>query len=163
MKNLIFLPLTIFILLFGFSSSLSQGKSKMMNEKEVSSAATPDIKGAWEMVSFKAVENGTMLYELPGNLKGRNIKIWSDNYFNVVGQYNWDGGSSDNFVAGTYSLKGDNYSEKVIFHSRPEYKNSEVNMILKIKGDTLIHIWPVDTSGETDKNNFNIEKYVRLD
>jgi hypothetical protein len=51
-------------------------------------AATPDIKGAWEMVYFKAVENGTTLYELPGNLKGRNIKNWSDDYFNVVGQYN---------------------------------------------------------------------------
>ncbi len=126
-------------------------------------ATTPDIKGAWNLTYMKTVSNGSVAYSYPGNLVGTDMKIWSGNHFACIGRFTMNGELLNNYVGGTYTLNGNRYQENIEYHANETAVGAKPQMLLVLKGDTLIQTWPVDTGGKIDSKNYSVEKYVRLD
>ncbi|MBN2663666.1 MAG: hypothetical protein JXR68_08440 [Bacteroidales bacterium] len=114
-----------------------------------------EIKGTWKAISIETNRNGMKVIRNYENDNEGQLKTWSDNYFLFVG--------SGTFGGGTYELSGTHYSEKFQYHVAQGYPGSEIKMLLEMKGDTLIQTYPVDDNFIPNKNNCNIEKYVRVD
>lgn len=122
------------------------------------------IIGAWKLVELRVISDDIVQYSTPGNISGSQIKMWSDDYFTVVGKYRINGEQEqDNFVGGSYSLDGKRYIENIHYHTDKNYVGTNPKMIMELKGDTLIQTWPVDDDGIIDQNNYSVEKYVRSD
>ena len=142
-------------------------KAKKMADwaKGPAKAETPDLKGAWLMVKIKLVSDGEVQFEIPGNVTGSQVKVWSDEYFSATGKFHMSDTDSDmdNFAGGTYEFAGTHYQETIIYHVSDEIVGSQANMIMELKGDTLIQSWPVNESGEIDWDNYSQETYVKLD
>lgn len=137
---------------------------KMMNEKKNAVNTSPEIKGAWMLVELRMVSDSVLQYSIPGKVLGSHIKMWSDDYFTVVGNYQVKGKKErDNFVAGTYSLDGNRYMENIHYHSIKALIGANPKMIMELKGDTLIQTWPAGDNGKYNKKNYSMKKYVRLD
>lgn len=122
------------------------------------------IIGAWNLAEMKYVQNGSVTYTLPeGNVSGEQIKIWSNGHFSFVGKFKTGSEIINNYGGGTFSFDGKFYEENILFHSGEGAVGNKVKMLLEITDDTLIQQWPVDADGNIDKNNYSVEKYVRLD
>jgi len=70
---------------------------------------------------------------------------------------------SSSFGNGKYSLNGNHYTEKIKVHTSPAYEGKNLKLILEIRGDTLIQIFPVNNNWSYDKENCWTEKYVKVD
>ncbi len=142
-------------------------KAKKMAEwaKGPTNIETPDLKGAWLLVKIKMVSNGQVDFEIPGNVTGSQVKLWSDEYFSATGKFHIEDNDSDmdNFAGGSYEIAGNHYQEMIIYHASDEIVGSQANMIMELKGDSLIQTWPVTESGEIDWDNYSQETYVKLD
>ena len=66
-------------------------------------------------------------------------------------------------AGGSYEIAGNHYQEMIIYHASDEIVGSQANMIMELKGDSLIQTWPVTESGEIDWDNYSQETYVKLD
>jgi len=122
------------------------------------------IIGAWNLVEFRRTNNSSLVYSFPnGNVNGEQIKIWTNGHFSFVGEFVLNGKKTDNYGGGSYSLNGKNYDEHIESHVSKSSIGSTVKMLMEIKGDTLIQTYPVDADGNIDKNNYSVEKYIRLD
>jgi len=122
------------------------------------------LLGAWNMVAYKNVNNGSLAYSFPnGNVTGKQIKVWTNGHFTFSGEFEFDGEKTDNYGGGSYTMNG-NISEEYIeyFSSKPSI-GTTVKLMMEFKGDTLIQTYPVDADGNFDKNNYSVEKYVKLD
>lgn len=117
------------------------------------------IVGAWNIFEMSGMSNGSAFNMTADNTNGKQLKMWTNSHFSFVGK----SGSNYNYGGGTYSLDGNKYEEYIEYHVGPSYVGTTVKMLLKIKGDTLIQTYPVDAEGNIDKNNYSVEKYVRLD
>jgi 3-oxoadipate enol-lactonase len=121
---------------------------------------TPDITGAWNLVYMKSVSDGTVAYSYPGNITGTDMKIWSGNHFACVGRFTMNGEFINNYVGGTYTLNGNRYQENIEYHANETAVGANPQMLLVLKGDTLIQTWPVDAvglkSGYAEINNTRI-------
>lgn len=126
---------------------------------------TPDLRGAWLLVNIKSVTGGKVEFEIPGNVTGSQVKIWSDEYFTATGKFHFNDNDSDlnNFAGGSYKLKGDHYQETIIYHMSPALVGSQVNMTMELKGDSLIQTWPIAEDNKIDWENYRQETYVKLD
>jgi hypothetical protein len=65
----------------------------------------------------------------------------------------------------SYKLSGNRYEETVLYHDMiniPDLVGAEDMMLLKLSGDTLTQIHPVEDNGNLMKEGTTIEKYVRL-
>jgi len=60
-------------------------------------------------------------------------------------------------------LNGNIFEESIQYFSVPSVVGSHVRMLLEIKNDTLVQIYPVDENGQIDKSNYREQKRVRLD
>ncbi|PTN09005.1 lipopolysaccharide assembly protein LapB [Mangrovibacterium marinum] len=125
--------------------------------------ATPDLKGAWLLVKIKRVTAGDVEFEIPGNVTGSQVKIWSDEYFSATGKFEINGKELDNYSCGSYEFEGNHYQETIIYHVSPEIVGSQVNMIMELKGDTLTQTWPTTEKEDIDWDNYDQEIYVKLD
>lgn len=121
------------------------------------------LMGAWQFEHVKSIAGDTLYYEAPGNVDIEQIKMWSENHFVFVGQYDLDTSVMDNYGGGTYTLEGDRYEENIQFHTSASFVGNTVKMLIDIKNDTLIQTWPVDEKGEVDSSNYAVETYSRLD
>jgi len=139
----IFLIVLIFVL-FGFKTE----KSK--------------LNGTWKIVSEEIISNGKSTFNVK-NDKNNGLKTWSDKYFMFVSSTVIGSQISNTFGGGTYELSGNKYIEHCDYHVAPNYRGIELKLYLEIKGDTVIQIFPCDDSFYYDKNNCNIQKYVRVD
>jgi predicted metal-dependent RNase len=101
-------------------------------------------------------------WTFPGNYKGSQVKMWSDNYWMFVGQYTQDTVKNDNFGGGSYSLEGVVYKETIVYHVSPDYVGKTLRMRIVVQNDTLVQVWPADEKGEINKSNYRSEKYVRV-
>lgn len=120
------------------------------------------IEGSWQLIYGKYISEDTVTYELPGNLFGDQIKMWSENHYIFTGQFKLDTVTMDNYGWGTYSLEMGRYDENMQFRNGNSMEQT-IKMQLEINNDTLIQTWPLDENGELDPANVNVEKYVRLD
>jgi hypothetical protein len=141
MKNTIFL----FLLLLSLCNCV---------EKE----ASKNIEGTWKMVYAETIENDTIKLKDLSNTTF--IKIINRSHFAFFNQENT---STANFYggAGTYTLKGNNYTETLNFTAVEAIKKHQFSFKIEIKGDTLIQsgIEKVEAAG---LNRYIVEKYIKI-
>lgn len=124
------------------------------------------LNGTWKLISQELVRNGQSRISILDLANGEQLKTWSDKYFMFVGNSYSANGTVNNFGGGTYELSGHVYTEEVLYHNVPSFRGRKVQQYLEIKGDTLYQVYlfsPLDENGNYDKDNCNIEKYVRAD
>jgi ketosteroid isomerase-like protein len=122
-----------------------------------------DLIGAWNMVEVSGVDNGNDFEMLLGGSEMEQIKSWTNSHFFFIGKYPSDNGTVDSYGGGTYVLDGNLYEEHVKYNFSKSYEGTTVKMLIEVEGDTLFQTYPVDDEGLTDKENYTIEKYVRLE
>lgn len=119
------------------------------------------LNGTWKIQGFTIINNGNKTdFDLS---KGSQIKMWSDKHFIFVGIYNEGNQAQNNFGGGTYTLDGNHYTERIDYFTVPANIGNSVRILLEFKNDTLIQIYPADADWKVDKNNYQIEKYVKID
>jgi|GEM_PF-294816 len=135
-------------------------------DKHIWNSSIPElpVKGAWKLMEYKNITDGSVAYSFPGSFEMGQIKIWTDNHFCFSGTYTINNETTDNYGGGTFTLDGGNiYSENIEFHTSKPMIGTSVKMLIEVKGNTLTQTYPVDDSGNFDENNYSVEKYVRLD
>jgi len=141
--NLLFVPVMIAGMILGCTQT-----------EEVKSP----IEGAWKMIygNWISVE-GTY----PADIGGGQIKMFTEKYYSHVGQFKMDT-IYDNHGCGTYTLNGSKFEEKIIYRYNGSDQGTIKKLLLDVSNDTLTLRWPVNDSWELAEN-YNIEKYIRLD
>ena len=123
----------------------------------------PKLNGTWRLVTQEYVRNGDRKMVIQDQQNGEQLKTWSDKYFMFVGKYVNGMQLQQSFGGGTYNLSGNVYSEDIQYHSTASLRGRTMTLYLELKGDTLLQIFPTDANGYYDKDNCNIEKYIRAD
>jgi len=124
---------------------------------------TPNpIEGQWNLIYSKSVANDSVDGEFPATYQGSDMKWWSKDHFIFVGKYTQDTVTMDSYGGGTYTLNGTDYSETVQYHSTPEVVGMTYKMLVTVKNDTLVQIWPVMEDGKIDNSNYQLERYTRM-
>jgi hypothetical protein len=116
------------------------------------------VEGTWNLVYGKWTP---MEETYPADIGGGQMKMFSKGYFTHVGQFKMDT-IVDNHGCGSYILDGNKFEEKIIYRYGGTDQGKFKKLLLDISNDTLILRWPVDDNWELAEE-FNIEKYVRLD
>ena len=78
--------------------------------------------------------------------------MWSGNYFIFVGKYEVDTIELQVWRRGL-TLDGNIYEETIMYHFDPAYEGTKNKIWLEIKNDTLLHIFPVDNSGNQTRQD----------
>ena len=121
------------------------------------------IEGAWHMIYAKQIVKDSVVSEFPGTYERSDMKMWTKNNWSFVAQMTQDTITADAYGGGTYTLDGNIYLENIVFHSDKDLIGQKLRMLMTVKNDTLIQIWPVDEEGTINKNNCTVERYIRLD
>lgn len=119
-------------------------------------------EGTWKMVQMQMIEGSKVTNYFSDRYNVSQIKTWSGNHFMFVGRYQVDTTTSYRFGVGTFTLKGNLYTEDILYHFDKSYEGRKNMIWLEIKNDTLLHVFPVNDAGEPNKNRHWVEKYVRL-
>jgi hypothetical protein len=127
------------------------------NKKESSS-----IIGAWRPVSWEKYSSDSIVWSMPGNLKGDEIKIFDDEYFNWVGRYKLDTIFWDNFGGGTYTYEGNKLIQYIQYYGNQNRVGTSTRFIWEYKNDTAIQTWPYDKDWNLEEDSYNIKKWVKL-
>lgn len=121
------------------------------------------LNGTWALVSGTTITKGVST--VTDYTKGQQmIKIINDTHFAFLKHdLNTQKDSSNHFDAGggSYTLKGDQYTEHLDFYADKNWEAKTFNFTVKLKGDTLIQ----QGVEKVEKENIDrviIEKYVRL-
>lgn len=152
MKKIAFLTLVVSLTTVGLIAT---------NTETNANEADTLIEGAWSVISSDIIKYGITSNNYNKGSNYSEMKIWSKSYYAYVGRgsraggYNYGG-------SGTYTLNGTSYTETIIYSADVSMVGLKVNLFLEVKNDTLTQIWPVDKSGNYDKNNYSIVKMVRL-
>jgi hypothetical protein len=141
MKRTIFLSLVISVII----GSCTQEKKS-------------PIEGAWQLV-YAQWQPENMLF--PSQVKGSDIKIWSNDYFAAVGKITMDTVITNLYVGGKYTLEGNRYEEDILYHTFESLNGQKVKLLLEIRNDTLIQQWPANEDWKLEEV-YSTEKYVRL-
>lgn len=120
------------------------------------------IAGTWQLVSLQVVRNGMTVTKITDITKTQQLKSWSKETFLFAGKIIANNNASYSCGSGTYSLKGNQYTENINVHSNLALEGKTINVYLDLKGDTLSQISPINNLWGYDKNNCWIEKYVRV-
>ncbi|WP_167613557.1 YybH family protein [Maribellus sediminis] len=141
------------------------GKWKLHQDIWNTSIPEPPMKGAWKLVSYKNIANGSVANNFPdGQLEMHQIKIWTSGHFAFSGTYTVNNQLNDNYGGGSYTLKSGNvFSENIEYHSAKQMVGTSVKMLIEVQGNILTQIYPADDQGNYDEDNYSVEKYERLD
>jgi hypothetical protein len=120
------------------------------------------IEGQWNLIYGKAVVNDSVTGEFPGIYQGSDMKWWSSDHFIFVGKFTMDTVTMNSWGGGTYTINGTDYAETVQYHTSPDLIGKTYKMLVTVKNDTLVQIWPVKDDGQIDKGNYRLERYIRL-
>jgi hypothetical protein len=126
--------------------------------EQTPSIANNTIEGTWKMVYAETIENDSIQ---PKDLSNTTfIKIINTTHFSFFNQEN---SGNKNFYsgAGSYVLKGSDYTETLNFTNIEAFKNQQFSFTITFKGDTLIQsgIEKVPAAGI---NRTITEKYIKL-
>ncbi len=121
------------------------------------------MEGVWQLAFEYDISGNHTTTIYPGTSEGSEMKIWSGNQFTFFGMFVEDSIYTPVYGGGTFTLKGNSYTEFVQYHSAPEYQDQTVTLSLEIKNDTLIQIWPVDVNGQGLESGYFMEKWVKVD
>lgn len=121
------------------------------------------LEGEWILAHEYEMSGGKTTVLYPGEFPGTEIKIWSGDYWVLLGRFEEDSTYSDVYAGGTYTLDGSQYAENVQYHSAPEYLGQIVKLSVEVKKDTIIQTWPVDEDGQIIESGiYYIEKWARI-
>ncbi len=146
MKRVVFLVLAICLL----ASACTKKENKF-------------LIGGWKMVQMQRIDHGKVTNYFSNRYKVNQTKMWSDRHFIFVGKYEIDTLTSYRYGVGTYTLNGNIYEEDIAYHFEESYEGHKNKIFLELRGDTLLHIFPVNDQGKPDQDLHWIEKYVRLE
>jgi len=122
-----------------------------------------NIDGAWSLVYYKTISKDTVIGRYIGkDVIGSQLKMWSQGHFVFSGRFKVGTKEVDNYGGGTYTLEGSQYIETILYHKNKQWLGTQPKMFVEIKGDTLYQTWPVNDLWQINKNDYTIEKYVRL-
>jgi hypothetical protein len=127
--------------------------------QETESKSVP-ILGTWKLLTGTLIEKGdTTVTDYTKNLSF--IKIINQTHFAFL-QHDTRRDST-NFSAGggSYSLKGNNYTENLEYCSSKEWEGHSFNFTINLSGDTLVQSGD-EVIEDEGINRTNIEKYVRV-
>jgi hypothetical protein len=131
----------------------------------MAACAGPEKKGpqgTWRMIQMQMVEGKKVTNYFSENYKISQTKMWDDNNFIFVGKYEVDTTITYRFGVGTFTLNGNLYEEDIKYHFDKSYEGTKNLIWLEIRNDTLLHIFPVDRTGQANVTRHWIEKYVRV-
>lgn len=121
------------------------------------------LNGTWALVSGTTITKGVST--VTDYTKSQQmIKIINDTHFAFLKHdLNTKKDSSNHFDAGggSYTLKGDQYTEHLDFYADKNWEAKTFNFTVKLKGDTLIQ-QGVEKVENENIDRVIIEKYVRL-
>jgi hypothetical protein len=100
----------------------------------------PTLAGTWQLHSSQIIEKGDTINTFP--VKDQEmIKSFTDTHFTFM-KHDTRQGKGDSAVfdagAGTYTLKGDDYTEKLQYCNAREWENHDFHFKLRISGDTIV-------------------------
>jgi hypothetical protein len=120
------------------------------------------LSGTWQLVSARIITEGDTAITFP--VPNREmIKMFTDNEFAFF-NHNIRQTSKDSAIfsagSGTYTLKGEDYTERLTYCNSREWENHDFHFKLTLKNDTLTQtgIEKIDSLGI---NQEIIEIYVR--
>ncbi len=149
-KLVLFIPATLILLqaftLFGCKTNNNETK----------------INGTYKFEVEETITNGNKS-QVVYNSNTCGLKTWSDKYFLWVDSSPRGINNAGSLGGGTYTLKGNKYTETFEHHASPSFRGVTMKIHLEMKKDTVIEIWPVDQNFNYDKNNCIIQKFVRVD
>ncbi len=151
-------PSLITLLLSLFLASCGNNQHENQN-----STQKPEIEGTWKLISGTLIEKGdTTITDYTKNLSF--IKIINKSHFAFL-KHDLSKGKDTTATydsgGGTYTLKGNNYTEILEYCSAREWEGNTFNFTVSFKNDTLTQSG-VEVVKSASVNRINIEKYVRL-
>ncbi|MCE7066117.1 hypothetical protein [Dyadobacter sp. CY326] len=131
-------------------------------KENVEKPSASSIVGTWALSSSKVIRKKDTLITFP--VKNQEmIKMFTETHFTFM-KHDTKQGKGDSTVfdagAGTYELKGDDYSEHLQYCNYRDWENRDFHFKLRINGDTLIQtgIEKIDSLGIDQEI---LEVYVR--
>jgi hypothetical protein len=120
------------------------------------------IEGAWNLIYVKTIANDSVVSQFPLTYQGSDIKIWTKENWSFVASFKQDTITWEGYGGGNYTMNGNIYMEYIVFHSDKNLIGQKLRMLMTVKNDTLIQIWPVDEEGTINKSDCTVERYARL-
>jgi hypothetical protein len=119
--------------------------------------------GAWKMVSSQVIDSGKLdaTYYPNDTIKGSQIKVWTDNYQEFVGEFITPKDTINGYGGGKYTLVGNHYTESLDYFTIKSAVGTSNKMLLEVKNDTLIQSYPTDENFKLGKS-YRVEKYIRV-
>ena len=132
-------------------------------KKEDSKTSTsPSIVGTWALLSSKVITKAETLVTFP--VKNQEmIKMFTESHFTFM-KHDMNQGKGDSAVfdagGGTYTLKGEDYSERLQYCNYRDWENRDFHFKLRLSGDTLIQsgVEKIDSLGIDQEI---LEVYIR--
>ena len=121
------------------------------------------VEGVWDLVYAGRMAADSLVLKFPGDYTGSDVKVWTKTHVFFVGRFKADTTFYDNYGGGTYKLTGNRCVETILYHANTGLVGSTINMLIDVRGDSLIQTWPVDENWEIDEGDYRVEKYVRLE
>jgi hypothetical protein len=122
------------------------------------------LKGSWQLLSSVYIKKDTVIHnDLPGTSM---IKILNDTHFAFM-QHTVDKADSTGIFGGgggTYTLKGNQYTEHVEYCSSRGYEGNDFEFTVEFHGDTLVQsgIEKLKEIGAGEEDMQLVEKYLRI-
>ncbi len=116
------------------------------------------IIGTWKLV-YGEIREGDSL-EIKDLSNTKFIKIINEDHFAFFNQIE---NEEEGFYGGggSYSLKGEDYTEKLDYISLTTLRGQEFNFTVEFKGDTLIQ-YGLEEVKEANIKRHIVEKYIKL-
>ncbi|WP_318344102.1 hypothetical protein [Flagellimonas baculiformis] len=152
-------PFSISALIIAMVIFISCGDKEKPKEKETAIVETKnEIVGSWLLVYGETRTADTV--EVKDLSNSEFIKILNEDHFAF---FNQKKDTAEGFYggAGTYTLKGNVYTEKLDYIGVKELRGHEFTFDLEIKGDTLIQSGVEDVPEAGIKRHI-VEKYIRI-
>ena len=148
--------LMVILIVTGAITTSCKEKAQLSPEASVK---TPII-GTWKLLKGTLIEKGDTV--ITDYTKDKSfIKIINDSHFAFL-QHGITKGVDSSFSAGggTYTLKGDSYTEHLEYCYAREWEGNDFTFTVTISGDTLIQsgVEKIEAQGI---DRINIEKYIR--
>jgi len=118
------------------------------------------LRGTWKLLTATIIEKGDTV--VTDYTKGRSfIKIINDSHFAFLNHTLRKDTTDFSAGGGAYSLKGNNYTERLEYCSAKEWEGHDFPLTVTITGDTLVQsgVEKIEAQGI---NRINIEKYIRV-
>lgn len=125
---------------------------------------TPPLTGTWTLISDRTITKGDTVVNYPDkNNPTEMIKMYNGTHFAFFQHDLVHGKQAKPFYssgAGTYTLKGDDYTEKLEYCDAREWEGHDFKFKLTVKNDTLVQTG-IEKIDSLNVNHTIIEKYVR--